>query len=132
MSNSSKYGYSNLNYKNLNHFIEHIIDQRVVLYDRDPRILRIIQWQGLEDQNNLIGGNQVTPMNWIKTINELQDKSEIRSDYSADFIAIYIHSIINGAIFDSLNIFSKNKHAKKQYLEMIAKEMIETLKTSSV
>ena len=71
-------------------------------------------------------------MNWINTIKELQDKSEIRSDYSADFIAVYIHSIINGAIFDSLNIFSMNKQAKKQYLEMITKEIIETLKISSV
>jgi AcrR family transcriptional regulator len=121
-----------LAYKNLNHFIEHITDQRVALYERDPRILRIIQWQALEDQNNLIGGNQVTPINWTDAIKELQDKSEIRLDYSADFIAAYIHSLINGAIFDSLSIFSKNKHAKKQYLKMITKEMIKTLKASSV
>ncbi len=61
-------------YDNLDHFISYILTQRVKLYEDDPRILRLIQWQALENQSELIGGNHFAPMEWIKVIGVMQER----------------------------------------------------------
>jgi AcrR family transcriptional regulator len=123
---------TNTTYKSLRHFIHHITEQRIQVYEREPKLLRIIQWQMLEDKKNLIGSNQLSPSTWINNIIQLQDKGEIRSDYSADLIAVYIYSIINSVIIDPFNIFAKDYYKKSKYTKMVNKEIINTLKCNQI
>lgn len=113
-------------YKTWEQFVHDIIKQRIEVYERDPRILRIIQWQALEDKDELVGKAyiSISPVLWADTIKDLQDKGEIRKDYSASLIAVYIHSLINGLLFDAFNIFASSASDKYAYIEMITKEII--------
>ncbi|MFN7039273.1 MAG: TetR/AcrR family transcriptional regulator [Alphaproteobacteria bacterium] len=101
-------------------FLDLIIQQRLKAYEEDPRILRIIQWQMLEDEDNeLIGENQITPVEWIKIIKKFQQEDKVKNQYSADLIALYIHTSLNAVLFDQFKIFSKNKIKKEQYINMV-------------
>lgn len=105
-------------------FISHIIKERVEVYDNDPRILRLIQWQALEDQQELQGGASSAPLNWVKKISSLQESGNIRSDYPAHLITVFIYSLINGAIMDNFAIFSKNPSDREKYIQMIHQEIL--------
>jgi len=105
-------------------FVSHIIDQRIAIYEKDPRILRLIQWQMLEKQENLVGNNSKTPISWISNIRLLQEKRQVTTEYSAELIVVYIHSLVNGLLMDAFHIFTKNPSLKKQYIAMIKKEVI--------
>lgn len=111
---------------NLETFIAHIIHQRLALYESDPRILRLIQWQMLEDQQELTSQNPAAPTAWVDTITLLQKQGEMKKDYEASLIAVYIHSLINGLIMDAFKIFSKNQTKKKQYIALIKEEIKRT------
>lgn len=107
-----------------NQFISHIIKERVEVYDSDPRILRLIQWQALEDQQELQGGTASAPLNWIKKISSLQESGNIKSNYPAHLITVFIYSLINGAIMDNFAIFSKNRSDREKYIQMIHQEIL--------
>lgn len=111
-------------YKSLEQFVYNIIKQRLEVYEKDPRILRLIQWQALEDHEELVGKENISPVLWVDAIKVLQEEGKIRKDYGAPLIAVYIHSLINGLLADSLNIFANHPDHKKAYIEMIIREVV--------
>lgn len=119
------------NYKSWKQFVVDIIAQRVAAYESNPKILRIIQWQALEDKRDLIGKTYISPAAWIDSIKTFQDKGEIRADYPASLIAVYIHSLINGLLLDAFNTFANNQNEKETYIAMIREKIINGFQISS-
>jgi AcrR family transcriptional regulator len=107
-------------YKNFSHFIQETIQNRIEIYEKDWRILRLIQWQNLEaSSTDLIGINHAAPIYWTNIIKSFQEQKQIVDNVSADLIAIYIHSLINGLIFDHFKIFNNDPKKKHQFIELI-------------
>jgi AcrR family transcriptional regulator len=109
---------------NFSGFVEKIVDARVEFYEENPHVFRLIQWQALEDEEDLSSKGSNSPLSWIKTIQNLQNNLLVAKDYSAELIAIYIHSLINGLLFDFFKHFKGNKIAKDEYIKMIKEKTI--------
>lgn len=118
--------------KNLESFVHDLVHQRVTIYDKDPRIVRVIQWQNLEDDDSkLINTSHVAPTAWIKDIEFLQEKGEIRTDYTSTILTVYVHSLINGVLLDYFKVFHKDLQLRTHYINLIISEMIRTLKNNT-
>lgn len=106
--------------KDFKSFLNYVLHERIALYESDPRILRLMQWQMLEeDGQNIKGGNIASPLNWVKHVNYLQKIGKIKKDYSAQFISAYIYSLLNGFL-NTFSYFSTEK-SKKKYIRMLEK-----------
>lgn len=109
-------------------FIEYIIKTRVAIYDRDPRIIRLIQWQNLEeDVAELTSTSHMAPSSWIEAIEKFQQQGKVRIDYPATILTVYIHSLIGGLLLDSFKIFQKDSGAKELYLKLISEEIVRSV-----
>lgn len=109
-------------------FLGKIIDQRLELYATDRRILRLMQWQNLEDSTEeLIGGSLIAPTSWIGIIQNFQNQGKVTKDYPAEFFAIFIHGSINELIFDSFHVFAKDERKKEKYILMLKKNLVSFL-----
>jgi AcrR family transcriptional regulator len=112
-------------------FIEHIIKERLAIYDRDPRIARLVQWQNLEEnKEGLASASYVAPSSWSKTLELFQQQGKVRKDYPALILTVYIHSLINGLLLDSFKIFQRDNEAKKLYLKLIYNEIMRSIKNN--
>ncbi len=105
-------------------FLEKIIDQRLAIYAADKRILRLIQWQKLEDSTaTLVGGTLLAPTSWVAIIQGMQDRNTISRNYSAELFAIFIYAAVNELLFDSFNFFVNDERKKQDYIVMLKSKL---------
>lgn len=99
--------------KTLPEFIEHIINQRFDLYNRNPDVVRMLIWQNMEKQTGkLQGGTSASPDQWIATIKQLQKQKEIKPELDVELVVLFIASTISGAFMSgSILLDSENKKA---------------------
>ena len=73
-------------YKTLKELIKHNIENRVLLYDNNPELLRMIQWQLLEkDTEHLVGvGKNIDEFldDWRAALKRFKQNGEMRKDIS--------------------------------------------------
>lgn len=104
-------------------FLVYIINQRLEIYDRNPHLVRLMQWQALEEKHPLQGGNPASPQAWLDAILMLQDKGLVRKDYDAQVILIFIFSTVQALIQDNLGYFKNNPGLKITYKQMLIREV---------
>lgn len=120
----------NQHYANFSDFLSDAISQRITAYEKEPRLIRLIQWQMLEEeQHHLMGGSNQAPTQWVAIIALLQEQQQIKPHYPPELIALYLHSLINGLIFDAFNIFKEKPELTKTYLHLIKESCLAVFST---
>lgn len=103
----------------LHAFLQDAVQQRLNLYENNPVLHKIIQWQRLEDKREkLFAANPLAPNTWIPAIQYLQKHNKINKSLPAELIVIWLASSINVIIHDELKIFHVQK-TRVEYINLI-------------
>jgi AcrR family transcriptional regulator len=125
----SKVGPINPTPSSLQAFLREAIAQRLNLYDNNPALHRIKQWQNLEDHaGKLITANRLAPDNWIPAICYLQQQGKIANSCAPELIVIWLAASINTIIQDDLKIFH-DPQIRTAYLNLIVEGFEHALKS---
>jgi AcrR family transcriptional regulator len=112
----------------LQEFLQAAIQQRLNLYDNNPLLHKIIQWQRLEDKRDvLLSANPLAPNTWIPSVQYLQKQKKIQSSLPAESIVIWLLASINAAVQDDLRVFHDPK-MREEYISLIMKGFEKALK----
>lgn len=115
--------YDRSDFESFHAFLEYILDQRINLYEKNPHLIRLMQWQALEKDAPIQSGNPASPHAWLDTILSLQEKGLARKDYDARVILVFIFNAIQALIHDNLGLFKDNPGLKITYRQMILREI---------
>ena len=114
----------------LSAFLNEAITQRITLYQKQPELHKIKQWQRLEDRSGkLIAANPLAPDNWIPAIQYLQQQNKITNSLNPDLIIIWLAASINAICIDDLKIF-KDPKIQTSYIKLITKGFEKILEES--
>jgi len=103
----------------LREFLEEAIQQRLTLYDNNPALHKIKQWQRLEDKRDmLVAENPLAPNTWIPAIHYLQQHNHIKKSLPANMIVIWLASSIDIITQDELKIFRVH-NTRTDYINLI-------------
>lgn len=102
-------------YESLTEFLIDITSRYVDMHDADPRIERILKWQGLESSPPT-GAPEMNKIShqWIAAISTLQELNQITADYPPAQISTLIHSILSGITLYT----STHQDERQQYIIM--------------
>ena len=109
----------------LRSFLEHVITKRFKLYCQNPEIIRLLQWQALEDTDAKLSTMDLSSnklANWIKSLQKLQSEQKIRQDWSVDAVLLFINSTVSAPFLTHTNLFNNTKTSQQvqnSYLNMI-------------
>ncbi len=102
-------------------FLQEAIQQRLTLYDNNPALHKIKQWQRLEDKREkLEAANPLAPNTWIPAIHYLQQQKKIKKSLSAELIMIWLLASANAIIQDESSVFHMQKR-REEYIKLIIK-----------
>lgn len=72
-------------------YFSSILNYRFDLYDQNPDLVRLIQWQQLtEKESELIGSDSSSPSHWLNDIKHLQDVGKIKRNITPEYILLFI------------------------------------------
>lgn len=99
-------------------FLKKLFMQNMCFYQDNPDIIRMINWQRLENKSDQKIGitNSKEMQNWIDAFKHYQRIGDINSKVKPEFIITMILSIISSAALDP-NVFINNKNNLKEYIE---------------
>lgn len=114
--------FSKENYESLTEFLIDITSRYVDMHDADPRVTRILKWQGLESPpiNPSEMRNQPSHQ-WIAAITALQNLNQITTDYIPAQISTLIHSILSG-----ITLYTTTDQDERQQYIIMAIECLYT------
>lgn len=112
-----------IKHDNFEDFINYILRQRIEIYEKEPKLVRLLQWQNLEDNSTLLANSYASPISWVEIIKNFQVKGEVINSYKAELITVYIHSLTNALIFDYFKIFANDKNLKEEYIAFIQRSI---------
>src|SRR3990167_202295 len=82
--------------KSLRAFLEAVVQQRLLVFQKNPALVRILQWQRLESkQDKLAAGNILAPKNWLTPIQYLQKTQHIKATLDPEVIIILLEVSVN-------------------------------------
>ena len=111
----------------LHDFLKSAIQQRLFVYENNPELIRLIQWQQLEaKQEKLFAGNKLAPKNWLGPIGYLQKTGKIKKEIQPEFIMLWLTASINLIIFDQIRFFEL-KENKDKFLKLILDSFLQVL-----
>ncbi|MCE3232793.1 MAG: putative transcriptional regulator, TetR family [Rickettsiaceae bacterium] len=103
----------------LEDFLKEAIDQRILSYQSQPNLLRIMRWQSLEeDKTYLAGGNKLAPLQWLPAIEYLQQQEKINANTPAEMIMLWLTYSINALIYDDLALL-QDQQKQERFIQML-------------
>lgn len=99
-------------------FLQELFENRMHFYQSNPDLIRLLNWQRLESNENLhIGITKSSRMQkWIEAISHYQEVGSINNLYKPEFIVTFILSIIVSAALDP-NIFIQSEQDRSAYIQ---------------
>lgn len=72
-------------------YFESILNYRFSVYENNPELARLIAWQQVsQDHELLIGDNYASPNHWLKDIKVLQTSGKLKKEIDAKLIMLFI------------------------------------------
>lgn len=114
----------NLEPKNVPQFLAEVIEQRMAIYAKCPKLKRLINWQKLESthsKQSLIGtaNSPFSPLKWKQPIKFLQKHKLLNPKLKPEFLIIWLLASIDGMLDDDLGFFKNNAKNRKHYIKML-------------
>ena len=126
IENSNKEALTSTPSSNLKQFIDDMISQRFLLYQKNPDLARLIAWQSLdEDEEELRGTQQITSEHLIKQLTLFQEQGQLKQDLDAKLVLYYIFSAMM-PVTSHHQLLTDNKQ-QQQYLTMLSNFIYDNL-----
>lgn len=111
-----------LDFENLDDFLTYLVRDRFDYYIKNPDIVRMLQWQQLEeDDQELTGLKGEKVENWLETIQKLQKKKEIDPEIAAKTVfTLIVGAAWSGIIFYP-GILTQNFKEQEEYISTTIK-----------
>lgn len=99
-------------------FLEQSITNSLQYYRNNPDLIRLLNWQRLESNDNLqIGITHSQKMQaWIKAITHYQTTGEINATLRPEFMVSYYLAVVSSAALDP-NIFIQKETDQRAYID---------------
>ncbi len=113
-------------------FMRELFTKSIHFYQSNPDIVRMINWQRLEYNNDPKIGVTLSPefQAWISAFKHYQQKGDINAELKTEFIITLILSIISSAALDP-NIFIAQNKDKQAYIDFCVERLIIALTNQS-
>lgn len=115
------FSYIDRDYNSLEEFIDDIIENRLKFFIADPRIVRFLLWQSLEDNNELVGGHSASAKEWIGVIDSLKKKNLINKNFDTGIIFTHFMIVTTHFLSDPLRFFRDEPKLLDKYIDMFKK-----------
>lgn len=112
----------------LHEFLVSFLRQRFQAYANSPQLVKLIAWQNLEADEMLEGTEGYAPRDWIKMVEIMQSKDEIKKNISAEAACAYLVSLLTPITSQYLSNFLGSMNEKEKYLEMVIEFAYQNLK----
>jgi AcrR family transcriptional regulator len=130
IENSNEEALTSTPSSNLRQFIDDMINQRCLLYQKNPDLARLIAWQSLaEDEEELRGTQHITPEHLIKQLTAFQEQGQLKPDLDAKLVLHYIFSAMM-PLTSHHQLLTDNKQ-QQQYLTMLSNFIYDNLASNS-
>lgn len=104
-------------------YFQSILDYRFTLYSRNPELARLVAWQQVShDHELLIGNDYSSPNHWLKDIKALQKSGKIKKETDAKLIMLFIIYSSHAPFMQAL--IALNKKQIEAYKNIILKSCI--------
>jgi AcrR family transcriptional regulator len=105
-----------------NYFIS-ILNYRFDLYANNPELARLVAWQQVSNEHELLIGNDyASPNHWLADIKKLQKSGKISAEIDAKLIMLFI--IYSSYAPFMQNVIPLNKKQKEAYKNIILESCI--------
>lgn len=118
--------------KSLPEFISEFIHNRIAFLQKNPTVLRILQWQRLEPKAQLLQLHNTEYLDqWLEAFAILQQRGEMDPEIEKDMALLWLFSSLMGVFEEASMVFRKDKEAKQQqYVNFIIESLTAALKKS--
>lgn len=111
-------------------YFESILNYRFDLYAKNPALARLVAWQQVSNDHELLVGNDyASPNHWLKDIKALQKSGKIRAEIEAKLIMLFIIYSSHAPFMQ--NVISFNKKQQEVYKNIILESCITQFVTDS-
>jgi len=101
-------------------YFESILNYRFEVYENNPELVRLIAWQQVSgDHELLIGNDYASPNHWLNDIKLLQKSGKLKKEIDAKFIMLFIIYSSHAPFMQ--NSISFNKKQREAYKKIILK-----------
>lgn len=106
-------------HRGLRVFLEQVIEKHFQFYLTHPDMLRLAEWQRLENDNvDIMESTSLSPDSWRDDILYFQQHNEIRSDLDPDAICLMLMCSLFGA-FSNYRQFKQQPTKQRGYVSML-------------
>jgi len=114
----------------LHDFLERVLTKRFEFYKANPELLRIINWEQLQEGSNLYGAKDFK-LPWKTEIARLIESGETRLDLDPDLAITLMISALRSIFTDIPNLYGKDAAQKqKEYLQFTIKSLYRAFRSS--
>lgn len=132
-ANKKKSTIPNLN-QPFNAFLEALTHNTIDFYEKNPDIIRLINWQRLttaQKKNTPIGITPSKEMSqWINAFQHYQETGDITQAVPAEFMVTLLLSLISSFVIDN-NTFIQSDAQKNKYIQLIISTLLARFTPSS-
>lgn len=111
-------------------YFQSILDYRFTLYANNPDLSRLIAWQQVShDQELLIGNDYASPNHWMKDIKVLQKSGKLKKEIDAKLIMLFIIYSSHAPFMQEAIVLNKNQ--MEVYKNIILESCIKQFSTGN-
>jgi AcrR family transcriptional regulator len=115
--------------ESLEKFIAYIVERRFMVYEDNPKLVKMMNWQRLEQSKETITTHgQFSPDEWYAGINHLQKLNLLDSKITAEMIVAFLRCSITGIFQDNYYKFTANKKTLQIYKKQLIKWLVNGLR----
>lgn len=99
-------------------YFKSILDYRFDLYTNHPELVRLVAWQQVSHEHELLIGNDyASPNHWLKDMKALQKSGKLKKEIDAKLIMLFIIYSSHAPFMQ--NVISMNKNQREIYKNII-------------
>jgi AcrR family transcriptional regulator len=108
-------------------FIERYAKARFMFYLENPVVLRMMNWQRLEQNQAELEGKTIVTQPVARVLALLQDNHQVRKDVTPEMLALWLGGMITAPLFDHYVVFKNNPAICEDYLRLLKDILLKTL-----
>ncbi len=117
-------------HEDLHSFLERVLTKRFEFYKANPELLRIINWEQLQEGSNLYGAKDFK-LPWKSEIVRLIENGETRLDLDPELAITLMISALRSIFTDIPNLYGKDAAQKqKEYLQFTIKSLYRAFRSN--
>lgn len=103
----------------LDQLLENLLVKRFQLYQKNPDVIRMLQWQMLEEEGNMLSGTSKDWVSaWLQVISTMQKQEKINTKLTPKEIMLWINGIVWAPILTGSSKAEGSTYCKKMLAQI--------------